>query len=222
MNNKNIMTFCFLFYFIVLVTLVSGSLGTFKSGECLQIKTILNSSSATISTITLPNSTMLILDEAMTQNGKTFNYTFCSTDLTGTYVYDYYSAEGNVYVNDFDITLSGKEPSGDITTLGLVLIFILLIGLGIWTFLYVLGTAIQFETSILDVGYSVGLFLGFLGYVYISYYYLGNALIYDIMSLLLFPAGAFLILMPIVSFILSIWKQAQIKDAKSLEWGFNK
>lgn len=93
------------------VSLASSSLGKFPQGECVQIKTILNSTQANLSTISYPNSTMIIVEESMTKNGRTFNYSFCDTDLQGKYIYDYYDDEGNVYVNDFIINRQGRDLS---------------------------------------------------------------------------------------------------------------
>ncbi len=92
---------------IVLITVVSASLGTFKQNDCVNIKTILNTTSVNISTISYPNETTLFLNQEMTKNALTFNYTFCGTDTIGTYIYDYFDTEGEVYVNDFEVTPTG-------------------------------------------------------------------------------------------------------------------
>jgi len=91
---------------------VSASLGTFKSGECVDIKTILNTTAVTISSLNYPNSSKVLGITSMEKNGLTFNYTFCNTSTSGTYNYDYNDTEGNVYVNSFEVTLSGQILSG--------------------------------------------------------------------------------------------------------------
>jgi len=98
-----------------------ASLGTFKQNECLEIKTILNTSAVNISTISYPNSIIAISNQAMTKQGFTFNYTFCNTSLLGNYIYDYFDSEGVVYVNDFTISPNGSE-----FTIQQALIFIVL------------------------------------------------------------------------------------------------
>ena len=92
---------------IFLITLASASLPAVEQNVCIQIKTILNTSSVNISTITYPNETTLFLNKDMTKNALTFNYTFCGTDTIGIYIYDYFDAEGKVYVNDFEVTPTG-------------------------------------------------------------------------------------------------------------------
>ena len=111
---------------ICLITLASASLPAVEQNVCIQIKTILNTTSVNISTITYPNETTLFLNEEMTKNALTFNYTFCGTDTTGIYLYDYFDAEGNTYVNDFKVTPDGKEftTQNSISYLGFIFIIL--------------------------------------------------------------------------------------------------
>jgi len=94
---------------ILLISCISASLGTFKQGDCVDIKTITNASVVTISTLSYPNGTIAASEKTM-QNiaGNTFNYTFCDASAIGSYIYDYYDDESNTYVNDFSITPSGR------------------------------------------------------------------------------------------------------------------
>ena len=94
-----------------MISFTSASLGTFKSGSCVDIKTILNTSAVTISSINYPNSLSALRIKSMSKNGLTFNYTFCDTYNLGIYNYDYNDTEGNVYVNSFEITSSGISSS---------------------------------------------------------------------------------------------------------------
>ena len=89
---------------------VNASLGTFKQNDCVEIKTILNSTYVNISSVTYPNYTSFI-DDSMSKNGMTFNYTFCNTSQIGEYIYDYYDESGNVYVNDFKVSQTGSVLS---------------------------------------------------------------------------------------------------------------
>jgi len=111
---------------IVLISMASSSLPTVEQNVCIQIKTILNTTYVNISTITYPNETTLFLNKNMEKNALTFNYTFCGTDTTGTYLYDYFDAEGNTYVNDFKVTPDGKEftSQNSIAYLGFILILL--------------------------------------------------------------------------------------------------
>lgn len=98
---------------ILLITITSASLGTFQQRECVNIKTILNTTSVNISTISYPNTTIALSNQQMQLIGSsTFNFSFCDTQAFGTYIYDYVDAEEQVFVNTFTITKNGF----DITT----------------------------------------------------------------------------------------------------------
>ena len=103
----------FIFIFMItifLVATISADLGTFKQNECVNIRTILNSTEVNISSISYPNGTVLYLDTAMTANGKTFNYTFCDTLPLGEYIYDYYDVDNDKgYSNSFEISYGGDK-----------------------------------------------------------------------------------------------------------------
>lgn len=113
---------------IFLISLTSATLPPVKQNDCVQLKTILNTAWVNISSITYPNETTLFLNEAMTKNALTFNYSFCETDLLGVYTYDYFDAEEKVYVNDFLVTPSGKVSSVAEAILYFVLIIIMFAG----------------------------------------------------------------------------------------------
>lgn len=96
---------------IFLISIASATLPTVKQNDCVELKTILDTAWVNISSVTYPNQTTLFLNKEMTKNALTFNYTFCLTGLTGNYLYDYFDAEGNTYINDFPVTPSGKVSS---------------------------------------------------------------------------------------------------------------
>jgi len=119
MNNKIILSFIF---GIMLLSLCSANLGTFKQNECVDIKTILNTSAVTLSTLSYPNGNIIVSEKAMSNSvGLTWNYTNCLNSQIGFYNYDYYDAENNVYVNTYEIT-----PSGFTGTLGFYIIILLI------------------------------------------------------------------------------------------------
>lgn len=130
MKNKLILS---ILLGLFLISFASASLGTFKQGTCVDIKTILNTSAVTISSLNYPNSSTALGITDMDKNGLTFNYSFCNTSTIGIYNYDYNDSEGNVYVNSFEIT-----PSGFVGTLGFYII-ILILSLG----LIILGYSIE-------------------------------------------------------------------------------
>jgi hypothetical protein len=117
---------------IVLTSLVSAGLGTFKSGDCVDIKTILNTTDVTISSLSYPNSTNALGITNMDKSGLTFNYTFCDTSTIGTYYYDYNDSEGNVYVNDFEITPSGVNQTTSQGLGSLAFLFLMMMLMGVF------------------------------------------------------------------------------------------
>jgi len=117
--------------FSLLLPLCSAKLGNFKQNECVDIKTILNATAVNISTISYPNSTVAIRNEVMNKDGSTFNYTFCDTIALGVYNYDYFTLEGSVYVNDFEITYTGEKVTQEqiyIYLFGLLFLIFLIFG----------------------------------------------------------------------------------------------
>jgi hypothetical protein len=117
---------------LVLLPIISSSLGSFKLGDCVDIKTILNTSYVNLSTLNYPSGNLIISNQVM-QNiaGKTFNYTTCNTSQLGTYNYDYFDADGNVYVNSFEITPSGFGTigAGEGTSIAIAIIVMLIIAM---------------------------------------------------------------------------------------------
>jgi hypothetical protein len=110
--------------------IASASLGGYDPNDCVNIKTILNTSAVTISSISYPNSSTALGITPMEKNGMTFNYTFCDTSISGTYNYDYNDSEGNVYVNDFIIgkLQSTSQGIGSMVFLGLMIILMVTFG----------------------------------------------------------------------------------------------
>lgn len=108
---QNLLFLTFLVGLISFTSLASADLGTFKQGECVEIKTVLNTASVTLSGISYPNSTIAVSNQPMIQNGLSFTYSFCDTNTSGTYNYDYYDAEGNTFVNEFQINPIGIEST---------------------------------------------------------------------------------------------------------------
>jgi hypothetical protein len=133
MQTKN--KFSLIILIAVLIISLSGisfaSLGTYKQNSCVQIKTILNASWVNISTISFPNSNLASSNKIMSKIGQTFNYSFCNTSIVGTYVYDYIDSNGDVYVNDFDITSTGNN-NGNTIPLFLLLGGFLILGIALW------------------------------------------------------------------------------------------
>ena len=125
---------------LLMMTMVSADLGTFKQNDCVDLKGSSDTTAMNISSISLPNSTVFATEQEMTKLGRTFNYTFCETELLGIYAYDYYDSDGNTWVNSFEITPTGSIMYGwkmaieifvSISTLLLMILFLYMGGSGL-------------------------------------------------------------------------------------------
>ena len=99
---------------ILYMPFLDANLGTFKQNTCVEIRTILNSTSAYLVNLDYPNSTSIVQNKQMTKNGQNFNYTICNNSALGTYIYSYNDSVGNVYVNSYLITPSGESGTAKI------------------------------------------------------------------------------------------------------------
>jgi len=196
---------------ILITSLASASLGVFKQNECVQIRTILNTSSVNISTINYPNSSLAVSNKAMTKTSLTFNYTFCNTSDLGTYIYDYFDAEGNVYVNDFEITSNGKGQPSELLLVFFIIVFLILIGLTCYIAIYTIGHLISLDFDLTDLSLDWGLYFVILAVYYLEDYYLSLKFINDYFLWFISIGGMLLILVPIIAFILSITMGALTK-----------
>ncbi len=146
MNKTFAKSKAWLIFLVLAMPIITASLGTFKQNDCVDIKTILNTTSVNISTISNPNSTLMLSNKAMSKNGLTFNYTFCNTSVIGKYIYDYFDIEGNVYVNDFEITTNGEKVS--LSNIIIVIAFLI-----ISIILFILGYSFDKEKYLIKTGF---------------------------------------------------------------------
>lgn len=189
---------------LFLLQLTSAGLGTFKQNECVNIKTILNTTAVNISSLSYPNSSVAVTNTAMTKTGYTFNYNFCNTSGLGIYIYDYFDAQGNVYVNDFEITGNGKAgASGGVVVLFSILFLIAVIFTGFFA-LYTFGHLMSLDVDLIDLAIDWGIFFGVVALYFLQDYYLGNPQIDTYLLLLIKIGGIVLVLVPIIAFILSL------------------
>lgn len=169
---------CLALLFVLIITpLSSGFLGYFEQDECVNIITISNSSSITLSTVS-NNQELTIIETAMEKNGKTFNYTFCNTSETGTYNYDYYDAEGFTFVNNFGVNPLGREFDAGQSNISLGILFgalvvaflFLIIGLFMWVN--------QNNSAIGFLFFILSIFFGLYS-LHLAYAYSADLLFYD-------------------------------------------
>jgi hypothetical protein len=144
---------------LLIIPIASASLGTYKQNDCVNIKTISNGTSVNISSISAPNSVLLVSNVVMTKNGHTFNYTFCQTAIIGNYVYDYFDSLGNNYVNDFEITPSGFANTSTFLYLFIIIIVLIFVA-GFWlenTWIMSLGSTLIIILGLFIIVNGVGL-----------------------------------------------------------------
>jgi len=190
-----------LFLSIFFISVISASLGNFPINQCLDIKTMINTSAVTISTINYPDGTIAIQDEAM-QNvaGKTWNYTFCLTNYSGVYNYDYYDTEGNTYVNDFSI---GANASGNVIIF-FSLIFIAIMFLLVWELIMSIGHFMNLDFDIKDLSKAWGTYFALLALYWLEITYLSNDTLTSWLSIFI-KIGAFThMIIPLIAFAISL------------------
>ena len=128
--NRNVwFVFCLMAIVIFSMVLVNADLGSYNQYSCIQLKTILKTDNVTLASINYPNGSVYYINELMTKNNLSFTYNFCRTNAIGKYIYDYYDAQENVYVNSFSIhgdTQKGLFSIDLTSTLGIIIFFIML------------------------------------------------------------------------------------------------
>lgn len=113
---------------LLALPLISADLGTYTQRSCVNIRTILNTSSVNL-TVYYPNGQISINGQEMQKNGMNFNYTDCDTFSLGVYTYNYNDAEGNPYVNTFTITTTGEEKTTDSSQYQMMLVLLYAFGM---------------------------------------------------------------------------------------------
>jgi hypothetical protein len=124
---------------IPIVDAQQESLGTFKQGSCISIIQLCNNCTmSNVSSITYPDSTQALGEVVMTKIGTKFNYTFCSTSITGKYIVNGLSdVDGypTVWAYDLEVNPTGQIQRSILENPFLLLLAILsiaIIGLGIY------------------------------------------------------------------------------------------
>jgi len=123
-----------LLFGIFLISFASATtLGTFKSGDCVNlIQTCSDCTYNNISNVLYPNSSVAIYNVAMERDDTYYNYTFCNTSTLGIYIVNGYGNLGGVKTNwnyDFGITRSGGVIEGGASNiLIMAIIFMLIVG----------------------------------------------------------------------------------------------
>lgn len=89
------------------------SLGVFKQNDCIELYQLCDTCSyVNLSSVKLPSSQIIYINEAMTKQGVDYNYTFCNTSYLGEYSYKVCGDKGGSFVCEdigFEITYSGLK-----------------------------------------------------------------------------------------------------------------
>ena len=110
-------------------SMVSASLGTFKSGNNVSIRILANCTSIDLTEVTSPTEHFIINTPMTLLGGQTFGYNFTNTEISGKYSYSWNNpcidcSQGDCG-NSFEITPSGFEKN----TAFYIIILILTIGI---------------------------------------------------------------------------------------------
>lgn len=145
--------------FAIFMPYASADLGTFKQGDCVNIRVLGNYSAVNLTEVTNTNQTFEI-NEAMTLiGGQTFGYSFCNTSFIGEYTYSWnpigYDCATINCGNSFNINSTGF---GD----NLTILYFLGIGA-----LILLALAI-YRTNYL-LGFTSGTLLVLVGAIFLIY-----------------------------------------------------
>lgn len=107
------------------------TLGTFKAGDCIQLKQICSScTNVTITSVSYPNSTIALGTVIMTPSGNEYVYNFCNTSALGRYIVNGAGDPGGqtqVWAYDFFVTTTGNNAPYSIPLFMGLAAFILLI-----------------------------------------------------------------------------------------------
>ena len=183
MNKNVLLTLMFCMVFISFASAQQQSLGTFKSGECVNlIQTCSDCTYNIISNVLFPNSSIAITNASMDRDDTYYNYSFCNTSTLGIYIVNGYGDLGGVktaWNYDFEITTFGQDldTSKAIVYLILIIAVFLFFLLTLWG-----GIALPFknrrgeEGEIISTGKLKYFKVGLIFMSYVLFIWLANLL----------------------------------------------
>lgn len=124
------------------------SLGVFKQNECVSLlQTCADCDYVNLTSVVYPNSTLALTgNHEMTKDSFTYNYTYCDTAATGTYVYCVLGNPSNTLTSecvDFQINDRGMAVNDNTTNIAIIVTLLVIIVLGAFMTFY-LDNALKF------------------------------------------------------------------------------
>lgn len=139
-----------------------------------------------------------------------FDYSFNVLGGNFSVVGDYYyivqcnsTSLGGFVEVPFEVTPNGKDKPEGITIVIFSLIFIAIICFGVIYFLKSLAHTIQLEMDLIDTAIMICTYLALFLFYYISFEYLGNTVINDLLETAISVGAITHVFLPLVAFILS-------------------
>jgi len=185
------------------------SLGIFPEGECMNIsQTCASCSYVNISSISNNENSTLISNVEMVDFGSgEWRYNFCATNQTGRYdVRGIGDVNGIVssFALYFNITHNGREnPSGIIIVI-FSIFFLGLLFFAIFSFLKMLGLWKDLDVDILDASTALGVYFVIFAFYYLVKLYMGDALIEDLVLLMIKVGAVTHVFVPLTAFLTSM------------------
>ena len=125
------------------------------------------------------------------------------------------SVQGGFVSVPFIVNLSGVSTS-DFTTLGFIILFIVMIGIYLVTLFNIVGHMAKSDVDVLDVAYSMTIYFAILAFNAFNITYLGNVLIGNMTDLFISIGAITHIFIPIVGLAITLIV-SQIKKKKDKE-----
>lgn len=186
---------------IVIVSSTQQSLGTYKQGDCVNlIQTCGGCTYNNITSIMSPNSTTLLGLTSMVKNGVEFTYSFCDTNISGTYIVNGVGdLDGitTVWVYDFFITDSGTTANTQTAVVYIGLLFILLVFLILSIYSFVKFDNLLNRVGMIGLSYLILIAITFVGWNTASEFLRNSPFIVEMLRILfiILMVGAFPLLL---------------------------
>jgi hypothetical protein len=208
--NKKILMFAILGMFL-LSFVAAESIGVYKINEEMQITNYCQIATCTymnITSIELPNNTILYLNTEMTNNFQIFSYSFIPTE-NGEYFFTTCGNPDNNFIcnkDTFYVTEGGNEKPGSSVIIFFSLLFLIIV-ITMLTFLFnVIFRMISWDFDARDLIFNISAYFGIFTTYILSKQYLGSQFVNEFLVWFV-GVGAFtMVILPLIAFFMSIVK----------------